>query len=446
MEGEWQSVLLGDVADLLTGYPFKSKYYTNDENDPRLVGGDNIVQGRLRWDNVRRWPRAMVEGLNSYWLRPGDVLLAMDRPWIDAGLKRATVGTGDLPALLIQRTARIRGGNRLDTGFLRYVISSPAFTQYVLGVQTGTTIPHISPAQIRAFRFLLAPLTKQRAIARILGALDDKIELNRKMNETLEAMARALFKSWFVDFDPVRAKAQGRPPSGMDAETAKLFPNKLVDSELGPIPHGWRIAKLVELTTKIGSGATPRGGDKAYVDEGVAFIRSQNVYDSAFTWSGLVYITDDEANRLAGVTVREEDVLLNITGASILRTCVVEPSVLPARVNQHVAIVRSRPGIPSRFIHNHLLMPETKGYLIGMDAGASRQAVTKGHIESVLVVEPPSDILAEWQNHVEPLYTYGTAMRCESQTLARLRDTLLPRLLSGELSVAAAERAVEQVA
>ncbi len=155
----------------------------------------------------------------------------------------------------------------LQTGPAREYIRTRLNTtvQATLNLGDVSTLPIPMPSRVERERVLS-----------ILGALDDKIELNRMMNATLEAMARALFKSWFVDFDPVRAKAEGRAPSGIDAETAKLFPSEFVDSELGPIPEGWRSATLIELTTKIGSGATPRGGDKAYVDEGTALIRSQN--------------------------------------------------------------------------------------------------------------------------------------------------------------------------
>jgi type I restriction enzyme S subunit len=150
----------------------------------------------------------------------------------------------------------------------------------------------------------------------MLGTLDDKIEMNRRMNETLETMARALFKSWFVDFDPVCAKAEGRDPR-LPASLASLFPDSFEDSELGEIPKGWHCSHLREVTAKIGSGATPRGGGSVYVAEGVALIRSQNVYDSLFVWDGLAHITDAAADALRGVIVEHEDVLLNITGASI---------------------------------------------------------------------------------------------------------------------------------
>ncbi len=128
-----------------------------------------------------------------------------------------------------------------------------------MGIQTGTAVPHISAGQIGLFRYLRPSIEEQRAIASVLRTLDDKIELNRRMNETLEALARAIFTSWFVDFDPVRAKAEGRQPIGMDAETAALFPDCFVDSPLGPIPSGWQVMPIGDAVTVLG-GATPRTG------------------------------------------------------------------------------------------------------------------------------------------------------------------------------------------
>ena len=124
-------------------------------------------------------------------------------------------------------------------GFLHYVVASREFTDYVLSVQTGTAVPHISGNQIGEYEFLLPSLPEQRTIAHILSTLDDKIELNRRMNETLEAIVRALFKSWFVDFDPVSAKAAGRD-IGLPQPLSDLFPARFVDSDLGGIPKGWR--------------------------------------------------------------------------------------------------------------------------------------------------------------------------------------------------------------
>ena len=237
---QWSTVQLGEVANLLTGFPFRSDKYVSDPEAPRLLRGANIAQGILRWDAAKRWPQEANEHLAPYWLRKGDVVIAMDRPWIEAGLKSSSVRETDLPSLLVQRVARLRGSDRLDTRFLSYVIGCHDFAQHILSVQTGTAVPHISAQQIKEFEFLLPHVHEQRAIAHILGTLDDKIELNRRMNETLEAMARALFKSWFVDFDPVRAKMEGRD-TGLPQDIADLFPDRLVDSEMGEIPEGWQV-------------------------------------------------------------------------------------------------------------------------------------------------------------------------------------------------------------
>ncbi len=161
------------------------------------------------------------------------------------------------------------------------------------------------------------------------------------------------------------------------------------DLPIGAIPSSWSVAELKEVTSKIGSGATPRGGAKVYRDEGTAFIRSQNVLDNEFSVRGLVHIDDDAADALSGVSVLPGDVLFNITGDSILRTCVVPDSVLPARVSQHVAIIRSNGSVDPLFLQKYLTIPAVKEYMLGHSAGGTRKAITKGHIEGFVVPFPP---------------------------------------------------------
>ena len=237
------SVRLGDVADFLTGFPFKSTDYTEDFSGVRLLRGDNIVQGALRWEGVKRWPANLAIQHDLYRLLPGDVVLAMDRPWIEAGLKYAALTEDDCPSLLVQRVTRLRETRRITARYLRYIIGGKRFTEYVLAVQTGTAVPHISGGQIKAFEFFLPSIPTQESIASVLGALDDKIELNRRMNETLEAMARAIFKDWFVDFGPTRAKMEGRAPY-LAPDIWSLFPDRL--DEEGK-PEGWRYWPLQQI-------------------------------------------------------------------------------------------------------------------------------------------------------------------------------------------------------
>jgi type I restriction enzyme, S subunit len=272
MAGKCRRITLGHVADLLTGFPFKSAGFSNDPDHIRLLRGDNVVQGQTRWDGAKYWPSNTVNEYRDYELRPGDVVLAMDRPWIEAGLKHATLTEADCPSLLVQRVARLRARPGVDQRFLGYVIRSTDFTNYVLGVQTGTAVPHISSGQIKAYEFTLPEIKQQETAAELLGSLDDKIELNRRVAETLEVIAQALFKSWFVDFDPVHAKAEGRSTDLTD-DLAALFPNSFGEHGL---PDGWSRNPLLDHARLI-SGGTPKTSEPAYWDGGLLWASAKDV-------------------------------------------------------------------------------------------------------------------------------------------------------------------------
>jgi type I restriction enzyme, S subunit len=237
-------VSLAQCAKIDLGYPFKSADYTDSNDGVRLLRGDNIGQGQLRWDGVRKWLRKDGDKLSNYELRENDLVLAMDRPWVTAGLKFARVRRGDIPSILVQRVARLRPKEGVDADFLHSVIASADFTQHIQTITTGTAVPHISGTQIQEYKFNLPDVATQRAIGSLLMGFDDRITLLRETNATLEAIAQALFKSWFVDFDPVHAKKEGRAPVGMDEATAALFPDSFEESELGLVPKGWRVQSL----------------------------------------------------------------------------------------------------------------------------------------------------------------------------------------------------------
>lgn len=153
----WRHTTLGEAADLLVGYAFRSADFTSDPQDIRLLRGVNIGQGDLDWNRSAFWPRDHADG-SRYCLAAGDVVLAMDRPWIEAGLKRARVRQGDLPALLVQRVTRLRGTPEVRTSFLHHLLATEHFSRYLQAVVTGATVPHISQSQIEAFAFLAPPL------------------------------------------------------------------------------------------------------------------------------------------------------------------------------------------------------------------------------------------------------------------------------------------------
>jgi len=460
---DWEETTLGAEVDLLTGFPFKSERYTVSADSIPLVRGDNIVQGAMRWDGVKRWPLSERGEHELYELREGDVVLAMDRPWIEAGLKYAAISKHDLPCLLVQRTARLRGGPKLDIGFLRYLIGSLEFTQHIHAITTGTAVPHISARQIKDFAFALPPLAEQKAIAAVLGALDDKIELNRRMNATLEAMARALFQSWFVDFlpvranmdrstqtgDPVRAKldlparsaqAGGRPPAALDPATAALFPEHLEDSPLGHIPRGWEVRTIESVCKSVTRGVTPEYG------EGTGrFIINQRVNrGSDLDWSSLKELSQ-------GLEVPPErfakrwDVFVNCLGEGTLgRTHLYKGESDIFAIDQHMSICRAEHRAGGAYIYQVLSGADGQAKIESLKTGSTGMTMFNiSKLRTFELVWPSAEILAAYFKTVEPLWLQIANNDQESRTLATLRDTLLPKLLSGELSVAGATVSIE---
>ena len=447
LRGKRPTVQLGEVVDLLTGFPFKSNMYVNDPDAPRLLRGDNIGQGTLRWSGAKRWSSAAVGNLAPFWLREGDVVLAMDRPWIEAGLKYSAVRTVDLPALLVQRVARLRGNTRLDTRFLNYVIGCRDFTEYVISVQTGTAVPHISARQIKEFEFPLLPLPEQRSIAHVLGTLDDKIELNRRMNQTLEEMARALFKCWFVDFDPVHAKAtlknygnhssQGGSVERarayldrMDRGIAPLFPDSFVDSELGPIPNGWEVKRLGELCNKPEYGYTASATNEPV---GPKFLRITDINKKAWLeWESVPYCQISEADF--------EKYRLNAGDILIARMADPGHGCMIEEVQQAVFasyLIRFRPvrKLYARLLQYWLRSDAYWGLVRGQGGGTTRVSLNAKVLREFSCTVPSCHLMAAFAKQVDGLRARVVANSAESRTLTALRNALLPKLVSGELRV-----------
>lgn len=425
---DWTPSTLGSDTDMLTGYPFKSSNYVADFAGVKLLRGDNVVQGTLRWDGVKRWPENEITGLEQYLLHAGDVVLAMDRPWIEAGLKYAAISTHDIPCILVQRVARLRGGQNLNTGYLRYLIGSRAFTEHVLALQTGTAVPHISGSQIKAFKYLRPPLREQQAIACILGALDDKIELNRRQNRTLEAITRAIFQSWFVDLDPVRAKAAGRKPNGLSNELAALFSNSFEDSHFGAIPKGWRVGVLADLA-EIVMGSSPPGS--SYNDEGVGtpLVNGPVEFGTYFA---------EKRKWTTQVTKLSEpnDLIFCVRGSTTGRRVVADDVYCLGR---GVCAIRAKDKVWA-FVHE--LVNSELARLLARVTGSVFPNLNGPDFKQFSITIPPSPLLRAYQSIAEPMLGKIATNFKESRTLAELRDAILPKLVSGELRVLDAERIV----
>lgn len=429
MAGEGRRTTLDEAAELLTGFPFKSAEFSDAPTDIRLLRGDNVAQGTLRWDGVRRWPSTKIDEFRNFLLRPGDVVLAMDRPWIEAGLKHATLTEADCPSLLVQRVARLRARTGVDQRFLGYVIRSADFTNYILSVQTGTAVPHISGSQIKAYEFFLPDLGHQEHAAELLGALDDKIELNRRMVETQAAMVRALFKSWFVDFDPVRAKAEGRP-SGLADELAALFPDSFGEDGL---PIGWSERTFSDLFA-ISGGNTPR-------TENAAYWGGPHQWATPKDLSGL-------ATPVLLQTARQlSDEGLTQTSSGLLSACSLLLSTRapigymafiarPTAINQGLAgIARKKTSLAYAWAWCHINFE----VITGNAGGSTFPEISKAVLRQLPMLAPSEAVLDAFGSIVDSLIDLIIASTKEIKTLADLRDTLLPSLISGKVRIADAE-------
>ena len=243
---QWRNTTIGALCDagiagLQTG-PFGSQLHASDyvSDGIPVVPTEALGQRRIDHSVLPMVSAPKAAELARHRLRVGDILFA----------RRGVQATGHIGCVREAEEGflcgtgairlRIKDASRVDVDFLSHVLANPESVDWFKFHSIGATMPNLNEGIIRSFPLAIPPLPEQRAIAHILGTLDDKIELNRRMNETLEAMARALFKSWFVDFDPVRAKAEGRDP-GLPEPLADLFPDRLVDSELGEIPEGWEV-------------------------------------------------------------------------------------------------------------------------------------------------------------------------------------------------------------
>ena len=324
--------------------------------------------------------------------------------------------------------------NAINPRFLFYWVQSKEFYQQYKSVSQKTDMAeYVSLSDQRSMEITLPFSGQQRAIAHILGTLDDKIELNRKTNETLEAMAKALFKSWFVDFDPVRAKAEGRP-TGLPAEISDLFPDSFEDSELGEIPSGWQVNSLDEVAhflnglalqkfpSEDGAPTLPvikiaqlKKGDSIGADRCSAAVPADYVVrdgDVLFSWSGSLAV----------------DIWCGGDGA----------------LNQHLFKVTSKS------YGKWFFLQWVKHHLPEFQEIAQGKATTMGHIQRHHLSEakaliPPPSLLAAMDPAFAALLDRAFGLRRQSKDLASIRDALLPKLISGEIRIPDAEKMLEEV-
>ncbi|MBY4626828.1 restriction endonuclease subunit S [Vibrio parahaemolyticus] len=414
---------------LFTGFPFKSNQFSDVEGT-KLLRGDNVAQGTLRWENVKRWTdENVVDKHKNYLLRENDVILAMDRPWIEAGLKFSQIESRDLPCYLVQRVACLRANDPDDQDFLKFIIGSRAFTEYVKLVQTGTAVPHISGKQILAFEFRLPPKDVRLSVGKILSDIDKKVSINTQTNQTLEQMAQAIFKSWFVDFDPVKAKMNGEQPEGMDAATASLFPEKLVGSELGLIPEGWKVSSLSELI-KLTGGGTPKRSEETYWNGDIPWFSVKDVPSG----SNVFVVDTDEKITELGLNKSSTKLLPKGTTIITARGTVGKLAL----VGTDMCMNQSCYGIRGKEVgdyYNYFNLKEAVSTLQRNTHGAVFDTITTKTFDTYSMAFSGAELANKFDVLVAPLLQKIEANVRQNIELATLRDILLPKLISGEIEL-----------
>ncbi len=371
-------------------------------------------------------------------VKPDDVLLNITG---DSVARVCQVPKDVLPARVNQHVAIIRPDPcKLIHKYLHYFLVNPKMQTHMLNLAAaGATRNALTKGMIESFDVPSTSIKDQKAIASVLGALDDKIENNRRMNETLEEMARAIFKSWFVNFDPVHAIAAGNAPAHMDAETAALFPSSFGEDGL---PVGW-VSKELGSLAKILNGYAFKSSD--YVKEGLFVLRTKNFGDarSAERLADDVYLPEKFAEDYQKYLCEPFDFHVVMVAASLGKTSYIFPHMLPALRNQNMWCFRPAKGFPYRFFLN-LSIEDKITHVIGWGSGSARDFFKKADFVKHQITICENSILDQFEKKAASLYKKIAANHHQNETLAELRDTLLPKLMSGEIRVKDAERAVEE--
>ena len=464
MGGDWHEVALGDLFKVKHGFAFKGEFFTDEPQPEVMVTPGNFAIGGGFQDDKRKYYRGPVP--TDYVLRPGQIVVTMT----DLSKQSDTLGfAARVPSdtnvwLHNQRVGLLvfNPSAEADARFVEYLLRSHEYRAWVVGSATGTTVKHTSPSRIEGFRTRVPPSDQQRAIAHILGTLDDKIELNRRRNQILEAMAHALFKDWFIDFGPVRrnaAKAQNQPSPGLRPPSPRgrgfentaheplpsppgrgaggegviegqtfdhLFPDRLDDEGK---PEGWEFRPIYDFANVV-YGAPFASKQFNTTGAGVPLIRIRDlVSQEPGVWTEQIHPK--------GHLIEPGDIVVGMDGEFRLHIWKGQPAWL----NQRVSHFEPLPGIPSSFLAEALIEP--LAFFERGKVGTTVIHLGKGDIDTFRAIHPGDRALEAFAHVAEPWIAETVRNALESKTLAQLRDTLLPKLISGELRIKDAEQFVE---
>lgn len=354
-----------NICEVLNGYAFKSENYVSE--GVRIIRITNVQKGYIQDQSPQYYPEELYKGLERYSLNENDILLSLTGNVGRAG----RIGKEFLPAALNQRVACIRvyDENKVSEKYVYSYLNSDYFEERCIAESKGAAQKKLSTEWVKKHEINIPPLETQIKIANELDTITNLIEKCKQQLDELDLLVKAKFIEMFGD--PVEN------------------------------PMGWETATIRECCKFIGSGATPSGGKSAYVSEGVSLIRSLNVHDRSFKYFDLAKLNNDQAQKLKNVTVEDGDVLFNITGASVARTCIVPSDVLPARVNQHVMILRNNERVRSVYFNMFLSDKNIQNKLvnIGRANGATRESITKMQISEFNIIVPNYRLQESFENY-----------------------------------------------
>lgn len=388
MNSDLKKYYLSDASDVITGFPFKGEKYSS--SGTRVLRGENVTIGNLRWDTIKCWNEPFKE-IEKYTLEEGDIVIGMDGSRV--GKNRAQIRKEELPLILAQRVARLRARINFSQDFLAYVIKSNLFEQYVEAIKTGTTIPHISPQQIKEFEFYAPNKETQHLIATILSSLDDKIELNRQTNQTLEAIAQTLFQEMCIH-------------KGEE------------------LPEGWRVGKLGEVCKNIRKTANPKDFETDIPYVGLEHIPRKSLCLNDYG------ISSDVSSQKS--IFNEYDILFGKLRPYFHKVC-----IAPIKGICSTDILVIEPLIKEwfSFCVNHLYSDELIKYVSSIADGTRMPRVDWKSMSDYEILIPPKESMKKLNEICLPFYKNMLSNNKENQTLIALRDSLLPKLMKGEIEI-----------
>ncbi len=426
---------LGSYIRVKHGCAFKGEYFTEAETPDVLVTPGNFaIGGGFRTHKPKYYAGPV---LDDYILQEGDLVVTMT----DLSKAGDTLG---YPALLPRMLGRrylhnqriglveIKEGAEADKRFLFYRLRANDYRHHILATASGSTVRHTSPGRICEFETTLPAITEQRAIAGVLGALDDKIEQNRRTARALERLARAIFRAWFVDFEPVKAKAAGTTsfPS-MPQAVFDALPTRFVDSEIGPVPDGWEVKAIGDVVTTKGGG-TPSTKNPEYWDGG------EHCWATPKDMSRLSHpVLLDTERRITKAAVNSISSGMLPVGTVLMSSRApvgyLGIARVPTAINQgFIAMVCDGP-LPPTYVLNWASM--SMDVIKAHASGTTFPEIGKKNFRPLPVVLPIGEVVAAYQQTSDPIFDLLAACVKESQQLTQVRDYLLPKLLSGTVRV-----------